>query len=140
MRKQHQHFGIYALALDNQAKNILLIKKSRGAYTGMYDLPGGSPEGNEVLKETLFREVLEETGAEIQDAKDLGSFKVLFEYQKDGQPCLLTHKCHIFLTTLSSEVSENLVSSDSDGCVWLDIDDVRPPVIKALEIYQSSEV
>jgi ADP-ribose pyrophosphatase len=54
------HFGIYGAAVKNG--KILLIKKTRGPYTGMYDLPGGSQENGESYFDTLKRELKEETG------------------------------------------------------------------------------
>lgn len=38
------HFGIYGIALNKNRDKILLVKKTRGPYTGLYDLPGGTPE------------------------------------------------------------------------------------------------
>jgi len=63
MRKTHSHFGIYGCL--KRDSSILLIKKARGPYEGMYDLPGGSPEQNETNEETFIREVKEETGLDV---------------------------------------------------------------------------
>ena len=54
------HFGVYGSIVKDG--KILLIKKSRGPYTGLYDLPGGSQEQGESHLETLKREIMEETG------------------------------------------------------------------------------
>lgn len=54
------HLGVYGIILKNSS--ILLIKKSRGPYTGKLDLPGGKPEHGESPKQTLVREIFEETG------------------------------------------------------------------------------
>lgn len=59
------HTGIYALIFSEKGNKILLIKKSRGPYKGLYDLPGGSPNFEESLEQTIQREVLEETGLKI---------------------------------------------------------------------------
>jgi 8-oxo-dGTP diphosphatase len=63
MIKYHAHFGIYGYLKNDDS--ILLIKKARGPYKGMYDLPGGSPNENETNEETLTREIKEETGIDI---------------------------------------------------------------------------
>ena len=49
--KETRHLGVYGIVIhDNK---ILLVEKSRGAYTGKYDLPGGSIEHGEKPIETL---------------------------------------------------------------------------------------
>jgi len=59
----HSHFGIYGYVKKDDS--ILLIKKARGPYKGMYDLPGGGPEENETNEETFIRELKEETGLDV---------------------------------------------------------------------------
>ena len=54
---------------------ILLIKKARGPYTGLYDLPGGSQEKNETFEETLIREIKEETGLTLKSIEFVSYFE-----------------------------------------------------------------
>lgn len=56
--KQYSHVGVYGICIKNNA--VLLIKKSRGPYKGMYDLPGGRMESGETIEEGLKREFMEE--------------------------------------------------------------------------------
>ena len=58
------HFGVYGVFLE--AAQVLVIRKSRGPYTGLLDLPGGTPEPDETHDQTLARELLEETGGRLQ--------------------------------------------------------------------------
>jgi 8-oxo-dGTP pyrophosphatase MutT (NUDIX family) len=144
MTKKYQHFGIYALIFDKNKQNILLIKKSRGPYTGMLDLPGGSPEDNETPKETLIREVKEETGAEIDQAQSMGYFETKLKYVEDQQQCLLTHTGEIFITVLKGNVFIDLISSDTNGCVWVNIDNlsnvnITPSVLESLKMYSNKK-
>lgn len=55
------HFGIYAVIV--QDGKLLCVRKQRGHYDGLLDLPGGTPEKGETQDETLKRELAEETGA-----------------------------------------------------------------------------
>jgi mutator protein MutT len=62
-----KHVGCYGIVKDTN--KVLLIKKSRGAYKGKLDLPGGGIEYGETALETLKREFMEEVGIEIQNEK-----------------------------------------------------------------------
>lgn len=139
---KHQHFGIYAFILNSQKTHVLLIQKSRGPYNEMFDLPGGSPEKGETIKETLVREVTEETGAEVLEAQDMGAFEIQFEYQKNEKKYELTHTGHIFITKLKSKILMGIESSDSSGCLWVERSkaaafQVTPPVMQALKMYKA---
>jgi len=53
---------------------ILLLKRSKQGFNpGKWDLPGGTLEKGELIKEALKREVLEETGLEIEVGDILGT-------------------------------------------------------------------
>lgn len=58
-----RHLGVYGVVI-NKGK-VLLVRKSRGAYIGKLDLPGGSFEHGETPVETLKREIDEETGSKV---------------------------------------------------------------------------
>ncbi len=60
---QYSHVGVYGIYIKNNA--VLMIKKSRGPYKGMYDLPGGRMEQGETMEEGLRREFIEEVGCEL---------------------------------------------------------------------------
>lgn len=45
------HYGVYGAWCQNG--RVVAIRKARGPYTGMLDLPGGSPEGDETSEETF---------------------------------------------------------------------------------------
>ena len=50
-----KHIGSYGLIIKND--QVALIKKARGGYTGLLDLPGGGIEHNETPVEALHREL-----------------------------------------------------------------------------------
>ncbi|KKP92306.1 MAG: NUDIX hydrolase [Parcubacteria group bacterium GW2011_GWA2_36_10] len=59
------HLGVYGIILlDNK---ILLIKKARGPYIGLFDLPGGSIEHGEDIGDALKRELKEELSVAVLD-------------------------------------------------------------------------
>jgi 8-oxo-dGTP pyrophosphatase MutT (NUDIX family) len=52
--QKNLHVGIYGLI--EQDVSILVVRKSRGTYKGLFDLPGGRPSQGEDLLDALNRE------------------------------------------------------------------------------------
>lgn len=119
MTYTHNHFGIYAAIRRNDT--LLVIRKARGPYTGMYDLPGGSPEQNEMPEQTLVREVLEETGCIVTGYTNLGEVEAHFHYQMEAQPGHLHHKGILFTVSIEGEPTTEADGHDSNGCVWMPV-------------------
>lgn len=134
----HSHFGIYAI-ITNSKNQILLIKKARGPYCGMLDLPGGSPKDNELLEDCLLREVKEETGCDVISYQQIQAISSFFDYQNHKQEnCRLLHIGIIYQAEISGDVKLDGDGEDSNGCVWCDIrslnsQNITPFVIRALE-------
>ena len=86
------HFGIYGSIIKNN--KILLIKKARGPYTGLYDLPGGSPEPGESYRQTLAREIMEETGCTVVKTENERSETIIFSNftKASGETGVLKHR------------------------------------------------
>lgn len=107
---QHSHLGIYALIRKND--NLLLIRKARGPYTGRWDLPGGSVEFGETPRETLHREVMEETGLSVFADELLDAKSATFRYiTNDGQAATLHHLGILYQV----EVQEQGLKTEGDG-------------------------
>jgi ADP-ribose pyrophosphatase YjhB (NUDIX family) len=95
MMEKIEHFGVYGLVFNTDNSKILLVKKTRGPYTGLFDLPGGTPEAGESLIQTLYREFLEEVGVKptkISDWKNL-DFKV--SKSSTGEAINFHHKASV---------------------------------------------
>lgn len=52
--------------------DILLIRRGREPAAGQWSLPGGKIEGHESLEEAVRREVLEETGLQVEAGQLVG--------------------------------------------------------------------
>jgi len=84
--------------------------------SGHWDFVKGNIEKGEMLKETVIREIEEETG--ITDVNFVEGFeeKVEYHYQRDGQ---LVHKEVVFF--LAKTNTENVkLSYEHNGYIWLD--------------------
>ncbi len=114
------HFGVYTVIFNKDKTHVLVIKKARGPYTGLLDLPGGTPLFDEQFEETLKREVLEETSLTITKAKQLGAFLALFNH--NGQK--LRHTGIIFSAQTVGTPKQDPDGEDSLGCFFLPISDV----------------
>jgi len=84
--------------------------------SGHWDFVKGNIESGEMLKETVLREIGEETG--ITDVNFVKGFedKVEYHYQRDGQ---LVHKEVVFY--LAKTKTEDIkLSHEHHGFIWLD--------------------
>lgn len=118
------HLGIYAIILKNNA--ILLIKKSRGPYTGKLDLPGGRPEHGETPLQTVVREVLEETGLVLHKADIFDNYATVAQrhFYAEGIQENMHHLGMIYRATDYDD--EKLIldmdAEDSLGAQWYPLD------------------
>ena len=61
---------VRGIILNEMGQILLLFSKKHNGYS----IPGGTVEANESIKETVIREVYEETGAEIIPIKIVGKY------------------------------------------------------------------
>lgn len=124
MTKVHSHFGVYAVIVDEPGEKILLIKKARGPYTGLLDLPGGSPEDQELLEETLIREVAEETGGNVIAMSQIGADSVLYPYGAESDARVLRHIGVFYEAAVEGVTIGQGDGEDSLGARWFTIADL----------------
>ncbi len=110
--------------LEERSAGAVLYRKSPAGKmylllnypSGHWDFVKGNIEKGEMLKETVIREIKEETG--ISDVSFVEGFedKVEYHYQRDGQ---LVHKEVVFF--LAETKTENItLSHEHNGYIWLD--------------------
>ena len=115
------HKGVYGII--RQGNQILVIRKARGPYTGLYDLPGGSPEADETPEQTVAREIKEETNCDLISCTNKRE-KTIFFSQFTKASCevgCLQHTGILFDVKVAGEPSTRGDGLDSDGAVWMDI-------------------
>ena len=56
--------GVGAIVVSK--KGILLARRDKAPGTGLWSIPGGAVENGETQKDSVYREVLEETGIECE--------------------------------------------------------------------------
>lgn len=119
------HFGIYGINIKDG--KILVIKKLRGPYTGLYDLPGGSPEKGETPEETLIREIKEETNLDITYFCERNKKSIIFSYfTKESQEIgILQHEAILFDVETQGEILISGDGFDSNGAMWVNISNLN---------------
>ena len=120
------HVGSYGVII--QDGKIALIKKARGGYKGLYDLPGGGIEHDETPLEALTRELMEEIGVSIVKADAVSK---TFKWDVNDELIQDLHHIGILYTV---EIEGNELKTDADGLdslggEWKDIDKVKEEAV-----------
>jgi 8-oxo-dGTP pyrophosphatase MutT (NUDIX family) len=110
---------LYALAAVVYAERdgqILLLKRAGGALSGQWFLPGGAVEAGELPQDAARRELIEESGLDIDGELELVGAYPIWVY---GGDCLqLSYRG----TLVDGEV---VVSDEHDGARWVDPVEMR---------------
>jgi 8-oxo-dGTP diphosphatase len=95
--------------------HLLMVRRAQEPARGLWSVPGGKVERSEYLTDALKREVLEETGLEI----DVGELAGFFEVIGDDDHYVIMD----FLSTYSgSDVPRS--GDDVDRVRWVPLDEV----------------
>ena len=133
------HVGSYGFIIKND--EVALIKKARGGYTGLLDIPGGGIEHDETPVDALKRELMEEAGVTVKKYELITATSRTFEWQMEED---LIEDLHHIGILYKVEVEEDTVKEeadgiDSNGCNYYKINDLSkknltPFAIEGLEL------
>lgn len=112
LRENEQfHLGVYGIC--RRGDEILVIKKSRGPYKGLYDLPGGRIEFGEKIETTLQREFEEEIGVpSLTNFSFLGYNEYFCTFTNDTGEVKNFHHIGLYF---SVECDTSVIKTDADG-------------------------
>ena len=65
------------LAGENEAEKILLIRRGKEPYKGLWALPGGFVNMDEILEQAAIRELVEETGIRLESLEQFRVFDAI---------------------------------------------------------------
>jgi len=117
------HFGVYGVIESNN--QILVVRKARGPYKALLDVPGGKPEHGESLKETLKREINEETGLIIEKFSFSKEFSFLTRYFTSENIHIELHHIGLLYSIDSADFSAynpSISFEDIEGSSWINKD------------------
>lgn len=142
MIRKHTHIGSYGIITNNQ--KIILIKKARGGYTGLLDLPGGGIEHLEKPEETLKREIMEEVGITINNYEltNVLANNITWEMKKDLYEDLHHIGIIYLIKATNTDIKTEPDGIDSNGANWysikdIDLDELTPFAKYAIEYLKS---
>ena len=122
--KKFSHLSAYGLIVENGS--IVLIKKAKGPYTGLLDLPGGTIDYGERPIDTVVRELKEEVGIEVIDLELFDADSILYEYNHKGENQMFHHigvffKINSYNGIIQKEVQIDEFNNDSLGAEFYPI-------------------
>ncbi|MHA1934161.1 MAG: NUDIX domain-containing protein [Candidatus Thorarchaeota archaeon] len=99
-------------------KRVILVKRGRDPFKGSWVLPGGFIEYGETVEDAARREMLEETGIQVELIDVLGVYS---DPNRDPRG----HQISIVFVgrPLSSELN---ASDDAEDAMWRDLDSMKP--------------
>jgi 8-oxo-dGTP diphosphatase len=98
---------VAAHGLIEKDGKFLVLHRSRtdGYMAGFWDIPGGTIEFGEDIKEALIREIKEETGLEVKIGKILGAYG--YQSGEDRHQFQLTYECEFVSGEIELEVESH---------------------------------
>jgi mutator protein MutT len=99
-------------------RKVLLVKRGRAPFAGLWSLPGGKVEGGETPRQAACRELKEETGIDAEVEGIIDTVKV-----KAGDPGdSVTYRLTVFY---GRPIGGSLkAGSDSEAAEWVHLDDI----------------
>src|SRR5690606_7653817 len=128
------YVGVYGIYKKDN--NILFIKKSRGPYKDMYDLPGGSIEKDESVEDALKREFIEEAGLNIKKYTFLTCNEYSSSYLNSKNQLIEFHHqgTYFLIEKASGSIKTHEDGHDSLGSEWIPISEIKnkriAPIVK----------
>ena len=118
MEKRLLNITIAPLIRDNK---ILLLRRNKPPFKGLWGMPGGKLEFGEYIEDTIKREIFEETGLNIKLKRILAVLSEIFfnTTTKEDYWHAILFLCEVTIDDVSK------VNNSSEGSLeWFDLDDL----------------
>ena len=101
-------------------RKILVVKRGRAPFAGLWSLPGGKVEGSETPRQAVCRELKEETGIEAEIEGIVDTVRVAAGNDGSGQA--VTCRLTVYYGRPSGGTLQ--AGSDAEAAEWVPLDDV----------------
>jgi len=105
------------IIINNDNKNVLLIKRKKEPYKDKWALPGGFIEMNETLEQSAKREVAEETGLKISK---LNQFYTYGNPNRDPRG----RNISVVFWTLVNNSCKPIAGDDAKELAWFSLSEI----------------
>ena len=110
--------GVGAIIIERD--RVVLVKRGQAPLLGQWSIPGGMLEVGETLREAAVREVLEETGLQVEAGELLGVFDRIL---RDDEQRTLYH--YVLIDFLCRRIAgEPLAACDAAEARWFRRDEI----------------
>lgn len=110
--------GVGAIIIERD--RVVLVKRGQAPLQGQWSIPGGMLEVGETLREAAVREVLEETGLQVQVGELLGVFDRIL---RDAEERTLYH--YVLIDFLCGRIAgEPVAACDAVEARWFSRDEI----------------
>jgi len=116
----HNASAAVAAVVVNARGELLVCRRALEPKRGMLDLPGGFVEPRETAENALRREMREETGADVANAKFLFSLPNVYEYSG-----FEVHTIDLFFRAEIPDETAIFASDDAAELFWIPMAEVR---------------
>ncbi len=121
MKREYPEIPIVGVgAIVRDAGRVLLVRRNKEPARGLWTFPGGAVELGEPVELAVRREVLEETGLEIEVEQ---VFVVVDRIDRDAAGRVRYH--YIIVDYLARPLGGSLLAGDdADGAMWASLADL----------------
>ena len=126
--------AVAAIAVNDKGE-MLLCRRAHEPYKGTLDLPGGFVDLNESAEDAVRREILEETGAEVETLQYFGSFPNIYPYSGFN-----VHTLDIIFTCSLKKNSILTPNDDVSEILFIPFDEIKLEEIKLSSIRKAVEI
>jgi ADP-ribose pyrophosphatase YjhB (NUDIX family) len=136
--KKDFHIGVYGIL--RKKEKTLVVRKKRGPYTGLFDLPGGGLSYGESIFNGLAREIKEETGVESKEYSFFGNFSFLTHYTDSKKiKRKLYHVALVYSVNKANfaKINPFISAEDVSENIWIDLTKIEEkecsPILKEIK-------